>query len=81
MTVYVQVVNTAIGLPLQQEYIKLGDVSIVKMMLTTAICFGLMVNVDTAVLKMEYTKWVVKQEKFKLTYKCILYYTKRLKNV
>jgi len=30
---------------------------------------------------MEYTKWVVKQEKFKLTYKCILYYTKILKSV
>jgi hypothetical protein len=44
MTVYVQAVNTAIGLQFHQEYIKLGDVSIVKMMLTTAICFGLMVR-------------------------------------
>jgi hypothetical protein len=52
MTVYVQVVNTAIGLLLQQECIKVGDVSIVKMMLTTAICFGLMVrNLQSANLK------------------------------
>jgi hypothetical protein len=44
MTVYVQVKNIVIGLQLQQECIKVGDVSIVKMMLTTAICFGLMVR-------------------------------------
>jgi hypothetical protein len=55
MTVYVQVVNTAIGLLLQQECTKVGDVSIVKKMLTTAICFGVMVliptNVNLKVLK------------------------------
>jgi hypothetical protein len=49
MTVYVQVVNTAIGLLLQQECTKVGDVSIVKKMLTTAICFGLMIKTQTSV--------------------------------
>jgi hypothetical protein len=48
MTVYVQVVNTAIGLQLQQECTKVGEVSIVKMMLTTAICFGVMVLIPTS---------------------------------
>jgi hypothetical protein len=48
MTVYVQVVNTAIGLLLQQECTKVGEVSIVKMMLTTAICFGVMVLIPTS---------------------------------
>jgi hypothetical protein len=37
-----------------------------------AICFGLMVNVDTAVLKMEYTKWVVKLVKYNVTYKLLI---------
>jgi len=68
MTVYVHQVNTVIDLLLQQECTKVGEVSIVKMMLTTAICFGVMANVDTAVYKMEYIKWDVKHEKFKLTY-------------
>jgi hypothetical protein len=48
MTVYVQVVNTVIGLLHQQECTKVGDVSIVKMMLTTAICFGVMVLIPTS---------------------------------
>jgi hypothetical protein len=53
MTVYVQVVNTAIGLLLQQEYTKVGEVSIVKMTLITAICFGVMVLIQTSVNLME----------------------------
>jgi hypothetical protein len=56
MTVYVQVVNTAIGLQLQQECTKVGDVSIVKKMLIIVICFGLMVYVNTAIKKIIYTK-------------------------
>jgi hypothetical protein len=49
MTVYVQVVNTAIGLLLQQECTKVGEVLIVKKMQTTAICFGVMVLIQTSV--------------------------------
>jgi hypothetical protein len=62
MTVYVQVVNTAIGLLLQQECTKVGHLSIVKKMLTTAICFGVMVLIQTsanlAVLK-EMERYVI----------------------
>jgi hypothetical protein len=49
MIVFAHQKITAIGLLLQQECTKVGDVSIVKMMLTTAICFGLMVYVNIAV--------------------------------
>jgi hypothetical protein len=56
MTFYVLQVNTAIGLPLQQEYIKLGEVLTEKKMLTTVICFGLMVYVNTAIKKIIYTE-------------------------
>jgi hypothetical protein len=56
MTVYVQVVNTAIGLLLQQEYTKVGEVSIVKRTQKTVICFGVMVYVNTAIKKTIYTE-------------------------
>jgi hypothetical protein len=48
MMLYVQVKNIVIGILLRQEFIKVGDVSIVKMMLTTAICFGVMVLIPTS---------------------------------
>jgi hypothetical protein len=48
MIVFAHQKITAIGLLLQQECTKVGDVSIVKMMLTTAICFGLMVLIPTS---------------------------------
>jgi hypothetical protein len=48
MTVYVQVVNTAIGLLFQQECIKVGEVLIEKKMPIIAICFGVMVLILTS---------------------------------
>jgi hypothetical protein len=53
MMLYVQVKNIVIGILLQQECTKVGDVSIVKMMLTTAICFGVMVLIATSANIME----------------------------
>lgn len=65
---YAQVVNTAIGLLLQQEYIKLGEVLTEKKMPTTAICFGQMVFVNTALKKIIYTELVVQHKKYKSIY-------------
>jgi hypothetical protein len=60
MTVYVQVVNTAIGLLFQQECIKVGDFLIVKKMPIIAICFGLM----TKTQKSANIKELKEKEKF-----------------